>query len=520
MEILYVRLLLFYGLGVIINIGPHTTDASFDSIYVHAATTLSALDVEKAIHLADSLYINSENSMQEMKSLLLIAALKGSIGRVAEALAHALEAEAIAIKYKNYEWQVRIAGFLSTTFRGISLTDEGKKYLNVAHQVNKKAKGDSSNFKMIQALLYQEKAFYKIAERDFRGAIGELKSAESEVFKTPQEARSSFFLATNYHLLGTALIGLNEYRIARDKLTLALDELGDKESELKAFIYTDFAEIEMHYKNYDAAYELLKRAEGYLATSDNFNIRSSLFKGFSKYYKTIGKKKEAIQYNEQYIDFVKAFSNSRKLVSHQLLQQVRSEKEDVIKRNILLINASLCLLVVSGFVVFMYRNTRKKEKIKYEKVMRKIEALKPSFEKVNKSINHHNTPEDLFMPKETEERILRELDKLEETAFFIQKDISSSFLAIKLNTNPKYLSYVINTHKGKDFNNYINELRVGFAIDKLHTDPNYLNYKLSYIAEECGFSSHSKFAAVFKTVTELSPSVFVTRLKQDMLEEA
>jgi AraC-like DNA-binding protein len=168
----------------------------------------------------------------------------------------------------------------------------------------------------------------------------------------------------------------------------------------------------------------------------------------------------------------------------------------------------------------MYRNTHKKEKIKYEKVMRKIEALKSSFESVNKSSNHNNSSEDLFMPKETEERILSELDKLEETAFFIQKDISLSFLAIKLNTNPKYLSYVINTHKGKDFNNYINELRVRFAIDKLHTDPNYLNYKLSYIAEECGFSSHSKFAAVFKSVTELSPSVFVSHLKQDMLEEA
>jgi AraC-like DNA-binding protein len=80
------------------------------------------------------------------------------------------------------------------------------------------------------------------------------------------------------------------------------------------------------------------------------------------------------------------------------------------------------------------------------------------------------------------------------------------------------LSNVINTHKEKDFNNYVNELKILFVIDKLRNSPEYLEYKLSYIAEEFGFSSHSKFASVFKSVVGLSPSVFISHLKKDRLE--
>lgn len=120
-----------------------------------------------------------------------------------------------------------------------------------------------------------------------------------------------------------------------------------------------------------------------------------------------------------------------------------------------------------------------------------------------------------IMPKETEARILHELSKQEEAFFYLQKDISLSMLATKLQTNPKYLSHVINTDKERDFNNYINDLRIGYAIDKLHHDPVYRKYKLAYIADDCGFSSHSKFGAIFKNSTGLSPSVFISHLKKN-----
>lgn len=126
---------------------------------------------------------------------------------------------------------------------------------------------------------------------------------------------------------------------------------------------------------------------------------------------------------------------------------------------------------------------------------------------------------EFMMPKETEERILENLANLEKELFFTQKDISLAALATQLGTNTKYLSYVINMYKGKDFNNYINELRIRYIIRKFQTDSSYLSYKLAYIAEQAGFSSHSKFAAIFKNFTGLSPSVFIAHIRKEALEK-
>lgn len=120
--------------------------------------------------------------------------------------------------------------------------------------------------------------------------------------------------------------------------------------------------------------------------------------------------------------------------------------------------------------------------------------------------------------KESEEQILLGLTKFENSKKFTQKDMSLGKLAVRLNTNTKYLSEVINRHKGKNFNAYINELRINYITEKLKSEPAYLNYKVSYLAEESGFSSHSSFATVFKSIVGVSPSIFIDFLKDENLK--
>lgn len=117
--------------------------------------------------------------------------------------------------------------------------------------------------------------------------------------------------------------------------------------------------------------------------------------------------------------------------------------------------------------------------------------------------------------EETEKNILQRLDKFEKGNKFTSQDMSLAHLAAHFETNTKYLSEVINKHKGKNFNLYINELRIKFIVNKLKNEPNYLDYKVSYLAQESGFSSHSSFTTVFKTITGLSPNVFINLLSKD-----
>lgn len=495
--------------------------SSFDSVYVQAATSMAALDIQKAIRVADSLYIHAENSLQQMKSLMLLATLTGRVGDKVQALTHAINAEKIAKKSKNLQWQIRISGFLSTTFRERNLIEEGEKYFNIAEDAIKKLDQNTPGLSTIRALMHQEKAYYRIGEKNFIAAVEELHKAEAEFFKTEEGNRSKTFLALNYQLLGSCYLAQKEYDLARDMLTRALDELGEEASELKAFIYTDFAELKMQEEDYGAAFDFFNSAEAYLETSDNFNLKSSLFKGLSNYYKAVGNQTEAIRYSELYTDYVRDFSMSTKSISDQLIKQLRVEKETTAKRNALLTTAFLILGTVLVGMAFYFRTVRKADRERYAKLLARMEKSSSMLDETKgKYLQKRNSQEALAMPKETIERIMEELRKWEDGYGFLNKSLSLSALAVELNTNPKYLSNVINTHKGKDFNNYVNELKVLYIIDKLRDHPEYLNYKLSYLAEELGFSSHSKFASVFKSIVGVPPSVFISRLKEETLTHA
>lgn len=118
--------------------------------------------------------------------------------------------------------------------------------------------------------------------------------------------------------------------------------------------------------------------------------------------------------------------------------------------------------------------------------------------------------------KESELQILQALEKFEASAKFTNKDMSLGLLAAQLNTNTKYLSEIINRQKNKNFNAYINELRINYITEKLRKDPQYLNFKVSYLAEECGFSSHSTFTTVFKSIVGVSPATFLDLIRDEM----
>lgn len=110
------------------------------------------------------------------------------------------------------------------------------------------------------------------------------------------------------------------------------------------------------------------------------------------------------------------------------------------------------------------------------------------------------------------------LREFEQNNEYLENDISMSVLAGKLKTNTIYVSHILNNRYNKDFNTYINELRIRYIVRKLKENKNYRRYKISYLAEESGFSSHSKFSAVFKFVTGFSPSAFLSYLDKEIPE--
>lgn len=168
----------------------------------------------------------------------------------------------------------------------------------------------------------------------------------------------------------------------------------------------------------------------------------------------------------------------------------------------------LAAIFIAGFaviVLILIRSYQLNQQIlKYQTFISKFNLIKEM----------RSQPVLQVIPEKTESLLLKKLEDFEKSGAFTQPDLSLQQLAKKLKTNTKYLSEVINTHKKKNFNTYINELRVHYIIERLKHQPQYRLYKIKYLAEESGFTTHSAFAAVFKSYTGLSPINYIQLLKE------
>ncbi len=178
---------------------------------------------------------------------------------------------------------------------------------------------------------------------------------------------------------------------------------------------------------------------------------------------------------------------------------------------ILYIALSVFLAII--LVCFFYWWKVIQTKIHLNEIIKYIEITRSNF--IGQVYEKKQDAKKNIILKETEELILNKLKRFENSKRFNNKDISLSVLAGQFDTNTKYLSEIINSHYNMNFNTYINKLRINYIVEKLKTDPNFMNYKISYLADNCGFSSHSSFATIFKSITGISPVKFIELLNSE-----
>ena len=102
---------------------------------------------------------------------------------------------------------------------------------------------------------------------------------------------------------------------------------------------------------------------------------------------------------------------------------------------------------------------------------------------------------------------------MQDEKYYLDGELSLSGLASQLNTQPNYLSQVINEREGKNFYDYINTLRIE-EFKRVAASPDQRKYTLSALAQHCGFNSKSSFNRCFKKVTGQSPSEFVLAVSE------
>ncbi|SFI79896.1 helix-turn-helix domain-containing protein [Myroides guanonis] len=491
--------------------------STFDSIYYKTANKILGLNSDEALVVADSLYQSSESGLLKLQALMLSANIYQSKNNQVASIKHAREAYYFAVKENNYSWQARICVFLSSQYRNIGLLEEGRDYINKALEVNSKVSNSSSK-KLQIALIEQELAYYALLKEKYKDVLEHVSNYNKlldELVESPNLLYQKTYAA---ELSGRAYLGLKLYDQAEKSFLKGLDilnDLGYSEGSLSGFIYMGLGEVFVETKNDTLALNYFELAEIRARSCKHLNLEIAICKQITDLYK---RNENWELYNVYLNSFDSLKTIDRNLRSSAIQDAFNINKEEHKKSEVLarvyLGGVIILVLLLTAFVLWI--------RIKKNRDYKKFKVLIDNPKLDNRRVEEQNEqkPQSGFEKKrvlslEAELKILEHLKRFEEELEFLKPNISLSSLAAFCDTNTRYLSYVLNQNIGKDFNSYLNELRVKYGIEKLENDPVFRTYKISYLAEFLGFSSHSKFTAVFKEITNLAPSAFIAYLEEE-----
>lgn len=524
--------------------------AAFNEVYVKTYVETAPKDFNRALDIADSLFSSSKEPIYRAKSLMLSASLYHQGGNLKRAVEFAEQAEDIIVTTDDYNWQVRVFGFLASQYRSMKLYSQSKFYSDKALSIIPRI-GDQDVANRTRALMNQEQAYYYVDQKAYETAVQHLEVASIYFDKSP--GNTDVQQANNFQLLG-----LCYYHLGNDSASLRHYDTGlsylrsYQETFMAALIYTGMAAVYLRADNLPATKLYIDSATAAAAQSNYLPVQNEILEILEGYYiKTKDIKNLAVIRREK--DSVRRlmFDSTASFMDSQISKLVTTNKSIITQKKNQTVAVIAVLLLLIAFIVYgiYYRIHKRKQEARFRNIIKQLRerdaqppvndiassdltkkvtvvplteptSIEASMVATSEGINAEpqNAKTALIIPQDTREKILIGLKSFEQSHEFVNRNLSLSYLATRLNTNTKYLSRVINSDKGKDFNNYINELRINYIIKQLNDLPSWRRYKLSVIAEEAGFSSHKKFSSVFKSVVGVPPSTFIQYLEKEQVE--
>lgn len=228
---------------------------------------------------------------------------------------------------------------------------------------------------------------------------------------------------------------------------------------------------------------------------------------YSEYTKLVSEKNDdKLAQLRMESDYYVHRSRITELVSNNKLEKERS------KKLIVIISGVIIILILTVYFAIIVRRRLKQLRESYVSLVKKHIELDEMNKKLHEceikpktKIKLENIKnEDLIIKK------LREL--LIKNEIFTKPDLSLKSLADNLGTNTSYLSATINSHYNCNLPSLINQHRIDKARKMLVSDE-FKHYSMEGIASEVGFKSRSGFYQSFKTITGLSPILYIENYK-------
>lgn len=313
-----------------------------------------------------------------------------------------------------------------------------------------------------------------------------------------------------------------EFKAAIDSLTLSLPTLLKNDDLPNVALYHFYLgkaywnldSIEQGVTNFqktDSIFEIINdlhpdAREGYLLLIEYYRLRNDLRRELT-YIKKLIRVDSILEVNYKNL--------TPKIIRDYDTKILVTQKENVIRKldkkqrsfkTGMLVFSILTFLSVGGVLFYYHRQQKYKEK--FYKTLKEFQNSQ-QFTQSDKSEQIV-----IDIPSEIVNDLNKRIDKFIAKESFLNSDLTLTALAKDFHTNTSYLSKVINHFFGKNFNTFINDLRIDHITERLLNDKNLQKFTIKAIAEEAGFKNTVSFTKSFYRKHRVQPSFFLKELNQ------
>lgn len=313
--------------------------------------------------------------------------------------------------------------------------------------------------------------------------------------------------------------------------------------------------IDFYKKDYNSAFNTLKKAQQAFWKQNDIKwyVISEQFLGeilyqqkrnreaiqyfenvveFSKQYKILDEElrlsyERVVEYNEKYgnnrdkllsVNDLLSFDSLFYVADHTVLKPNLEKYENTFlktERNLLKEKNQnfkrtsffglVVILIFDGIVFYKMNQKHQKKKNYLQKCLDEITILELD-------IKEENQLEKTKFEVEIDEDFEQSLQLFEEQKLFLNPKFSLNDLVLELNANRTIVSNYINRSRSKNFNQYINELRINYLLKRIENEPNIKKHTIDALAEETGFNSRKTFSDAFLEHTGFRPSQYLRNI--------
>lgn len=479
------------------------TQINIDSLQ-NQSKKLIYIDQEKSLKISDYIVQNADNDLTKFKELLT----KSHNYFLQKNYILSLEQIKLlnSLEIKNDFWQLKKQLLLVEILDSLDLDLKSKELLFNSKKLIQKIKDPRQ----------KKEGEFHVRLLNYNNTF-ELKNLEKEI-ENAQFNNKTYFLNKVYSGLAFSYLEKNEL----DSAFIYYSKInsGNSLPYFHSVSQLGKAKIFSKQNKIDESNEILQS----LITSETKIKNLFLSKIHRQFAQNYFKKEDLNQYsyfNDLYLkNFDKEFENKQKarlrIIDLLEFEKTKNHSDSLNFYWKIIYGIGIFLFLVLVFFIFKLIKIQQNNNRKVQEQKNKdwLESSKKEMEA--KWLEEKNIP--FIIPEKTELVILEKLKKFEIEKQFLNPELSLNSLAKEFNTNTSYLSEIINKHIGKNFKTYINELRIRHITKLMQENPEYLSYKISYLASEAGFISRTSFTTIFKSVTGISPSVFIESLQQNNKE--